>query len=201
MQAADLGDDGVVLRRVNDFDRLHVLVDDRHELRRGDTDGRCEELRRFRLIMSFGLQVVAHRVQARQPLAYIICRLSLRLECGEQFGNTVVDNIKLARLLWLGLRCLRRLTLTVDAFAVCSWEQRHGAVSRHLLHGDVVKRIDDAPRDLRHHACGHLLVLRSVWSVRLLYGHICRRHRLELIHNFLLTNTGRHNAAPGITVA
>ena len=39
MQAADLGDDGVVLRRVHDLDRLHVPVDDRHELRRGDTDG------------------------------------------------------------------------------------------------------------------------------------------------------------------
>ena len=67
MQAPYLGDDGVVFRRVHDFDRLHVLIDDRHELRRGDTDGRCEELRRFRLIMLLCLQMVAHRVQARQP--------------------------------------------------------------------------------------------------------------------------------------
>lgn len=61
----------------------------------GDTDGRCEELRRFRLIMLLRLQVVARRVQARQPLAYIICRLCLRLECGDLvFDDCYTDPYK-----------------------------------------------------------------------------------------------------------
>ena len=65
----------------------------------------------------------------------------------------------------------------------------------------VVKRVDDAPGGLRHDARRHLPVWLSVRLVRLLHGHIRRRHLLELVHDFLLTNTGRRNAAPCITVA
>ena len=88
MQAPDLGDDGVVFRRVYDLDRPHVLVDDRHELRRRDADGRREEFGRLRLIAPPGLQVVAHRVQARQPLAYVVRRLGL----GRERGDLVFDD-------------------------------------------------------------------------------------------------------------